>query len=105
MKKTKAIRYIQNGRVFYSVVLPASEAVELTQVDVWDPDNPDSGYQRAPSEARKRSIGQYILEPNSILPIGGLVNARPQSPNGADETTYGSVLKFEKLAGDENFAF
>ncbi len=36
MYKTRAIRFIQNGRVFYSVVRPPKRPVELSKVDVWD---------------------------------------------------------------------
>lgn len=99
---TKAIRFEQNGRVFYSVVLPASEAVRLTQVDIWDPDNPNAGYQRAPSEARKRQIGQFLTHKDSILPIGGLVNARPLNDQG---NTYGTVLRFDREVGDDTISY
>jgi DGQHR domain-containing protein len=94
MYKTRAIRFIQNRHIFYSVVIPAEKLAELTKVDVWDPDNPKSGYQRAPSESRKREIGQYALKPDSIMPVGGLLNARDTSES--DGGNYGSKLKFEE---------
>ncbi|MBE7433783.1 MAG: DGQHR domain-containing protein [Anaerolineales bacterium] len=93
MHKTKAIQFIQNGRIFYSVVIPAGKLAELSKVDVWDPNNPQSGYQRSPSTSRKREIGQYALKPDSIMPVGGLLNAR--DVEDADGGHYGSKLKFE----------
>ena len=96
MFTTPAIRFLQNGRVLYVAAIPASRLVELAKVDVWDPDHPDQGYQRAPSNARKRAIGRYILGKDAILPVGGLLNARPKA-NGGGEDTYGSVLQFNPI--------
>ena len=93
MYTTPAIRYIQNKRVFYVAAIPAKELVRLTAVDVWDASSPDQGYQRAPSNARKRSIGRYAMQEDAILPIGGLVNARPHEQD--EEDAYGKVLEFE----------
>ncbi len=93
MYKTPAIRFIQNSRIFYVAAIPAAKLVELAKVDVWDPAHPDRGYQRAPSRARKRAIGRYVMRPDAIMPIGGLVNARPI--NEDQEDAYGTVLQFE----------
>ena len=102
MIKTKAIRFIQNNRVFYSVVLPASQLIKISKVDVWDPDNPDNGYQRAPSNARKHKIGQYAMTEDAIMPLGGLLNAR----SGDGETPmYGKMLKFVEDSSDGNVSF
>jgi DGQHR domain-containing protein len=92
MYQTKAIRFVQNQRVFYSAVIPAGELVKLADVDVWNPDDPTQGYQRAPSDIRKREIGRYAMQPDAIMPIGGLLNSRLKDPDG----TYGSTLKFEE---------
>ncbi len=104
MFTTKAIRFEQNGRVFYTTAIPANKLVELTKVDVWDPEKPKQGYQRAPSEARKRSIARYIKRDDAILPVGGLVNARPEAERD-DEPQYGSVLHFEPDSGDGEISF
>jgi DGQHR domain-containing protein len=93
MYSTKAIKFVQNGRVFYVVAIPAAHLVRLTKVDVWDPANPLVGYQRAPSMARKRAIGRYAMRPDAIMPVGGLVNARPLSDEDAEDQ-YGTVLQF-----------
>lgn len=94
MYVTPAIMFKQNGRVFYVAAIPASKIVQFSKVDVWNPDQPDQGYQRAPSQARKRAIGRYILQSDAILPVGGLLNARPNSNVDGDET-YGAVLEFQ----------
>ncbi len=91
---TPAIRFLQNGRVFYVAAIPAAKLVKLARVDVWDPNRPNEGYQRAPSQARKRAIGRYIMGKDALLPVGGLLNARPKG-NETDDGSYGSVLKFE----------
>jgi DGQHR domain-containing protein len=103
MFKTRAIRFIQNRHVFYSVVIPAAKLAEIAKVDVWDPNNPTSGYQRLPSESRKREIGQYAIKPDSIMPVGGLLNARDS--DGADGGKYGSKLKFEEEWKDGDISF
>jgi DGQHR domain-containing protein len=102
MFKTRAIRFIQNQRVFYNVVIPAGELVKLAKVDVWDPDNPSTGYQRAPSLARKREIGRYAMRPDAIMPVGGLANARPTEDAGP---AYGTVLKFKSEYDDGDVSF
>jgi DGQHR domain-containing protein len=66
----------------------------MTKVDAWDPKNPMSGYQRVPSESRKREIGSYAMKPDSIMPVGGLLNARDTAES--DGGNYGSKLKFEE---------
>lgn len=93
MYATKAIRFVQNERVFYVAAIPAKELVQLTQVDIWDSGHPMTGYQRAPSTSRKRAIGRYAMDPDAVLPVGGLVNARPPDDEDA-EHQYGSVLDF-----------
>jgi DGQHR domain-containing protein len=100
---TKAIRFVQNGRVFYVAAIPAAKLVEITKVDVWDPNKPLSGYQRAPSTYRKRAIGRYAMKDDAIMPIGGLVNARPVGDQDAEDQ-YGSVLEFVPEWGDGNVA-
>jgi DGQHR domain-containing protein len=102
MYKIKAIRFVQNSRVFYTAVIPAGILISLSKVDVWDPDKPRSGYQRAPSNTRKREIGRYALRPDSIMPVGGLMNARS---NNESQGSYGSVLSFEEeyLDGDISY--
>jgi DGQHR domain-containing protein len=95
--KTRAIRFVQNGRVFFSAAIPASELIGLTKVDVWKEDKPDEnkGYQRAPSTSRKREIAHYVEKPDAIMPIGGLANSRSKAEGGS----YGKMLEFEPDPG------
>jgi DGQHR domain-containing protein len=93
MLETPAIRFEQNGRIFYTAAIPAKKLVELSKVDVWDGKQEVPGYQRAPKETRKRAIGRYAMKPDAIMPVGGLMNARPK--DGPDEPTYGKVLHFD----------
>lgn len=75
----------------------------MAKVDVWDPNNPMSGYQRTPIESRKRKIGHYAMKPDSIMPLGGLLNAR-----GSEEPkheNYGSKLIFEEEYKDGYISF
>lgn len=103
MFQTKAIQFVQNRHIFYSVVLPAGKIIEMSKVDAWDPDNPMSGYQRVPSAARKREIGMYALKSDSIMPVGGLLNARDSDQH--DGGHYGSKLKFEPEYKDGHISF
>jgi len=92
MFTTKAIQIEQNGRIFYVAAIPAGQLVEMSKVDEWKPDDPMLGYQRAPSMARKREIGRYTMGSDAIMPIGGLLNSRPQ--NEDEENVYGKQLQF-----------
>jgi len=94
MYKTPAIRFMQNGRVFFVAAIPAGKLVKLAEVDQWDPKKPDQGYQRAPSMTRKRAIGRYVMKRDAILPVGGLLNARPRNGDN-DGRQYGTVLEFD----------
>jgi DGQHR domain-containing protein len=89
-RKVPALRVKQNGRVFYLTAVPAAELLAVTAVDVWHID--EEGYQRAPSQQRKNQIANYLSGEDSVLPLGGLLNARPENEA---ESAYGSVLKFE----------
>lgn len=73
-----AIKFEQNGRVFYQAVVPAGVLAEITQVDVWkaDTDPEPNGYQRAASPTRVKKIASYVTAPDAIMPLGGLANAR-----------------------------
>jgi len=97
MRRVKAIRYTQNGRVFYAAVMTAGDLLKLTKVDVWSSDrsDDDQGYQRAPSRSRKRAIAKYLQqnEIHPVMPTGGLLNARPETDNPG---SYGKVLSFEE---------
>lgn len=104
MYSTHAIRFVQNGRVFYVAAIPAARLVELTKVDVWSAEKPYEGYQRSPTKTRVRAIAKYVTEPDAILPIGGLVNARPKGDQDADNA-YGTVLRFEKDRAEGEVAF
>jgi DGQHR domain-containing protein len=106
MFKTRAIRFTQNGRVFYAAAIPAGKLVQMSKVDVWDPDNPTSGYQRAPSMARKREIGRYAMGQDAIMPLGGLLNARgADAEQGVGNTTYGELLEFDEEHQDGDISF
>ena len=96
MYTTHAIQFKQNGRVFYVAAIPANILVKITKVDVWQQGDEDPGYQRAPSDTRKRQIGRYIMERNAIMPAGGLLNAR--SNGDAEGSSYGSILRFEEIS-------
>ena len=92
--RARAIRFDQNGRIFYTVVLPASKLIERAKVDTWDADSPENevGYQRAPMASRLRSVANYVERTDAIMPLGGLINAR-------SDKGYGQVLKFEPDKG------
>jgi DGQHR domain-containing protein len=94
MYSTKALRMVQNGRVFYVAVIPAGTLVDIAKVDAWNPDDPRgmSGYQRAPNMSRKRQIAEYVAGENAIMPAGGLLNARPRDAEGG--SSYGELLDF-----------
>lgn len=102
MFKTHAIRFTQNGRVFYLTAVRASELIRLSKVDVWTEGdkNTASGYQRAPSKYRKAEIARYVERPEAIMPIGGLANSRSSSSEGE----YGKKLKFTSTNEFENIA-
>lgn len=94
MFKTKAIRFEQNGRVFYVAAVPAGVLIEVAKVDEWRPDQPETGYQRSPSDSRKRAIARYALGKDAIMPLGGLLNARPSASNAS--AAYGQNLPFSE---------
>jgi DGQHR domain-containing protein len=96
--RLRAIRFIQNGRVFYAAVAPADAIIQRAKVDVWSADVPEdqAGYQRAPMASRLREMANFIQEPDAILPLGGLLNARTDR-----EGAYGSVLEFEPDDGGD----
>jgi DGQHR domain-containing protein len=96
--RMRAIRFEQHGRVFYETVMPAGELIRRSKVDIWraEDDQTEAGYQREPSRGRLREVANYVERDDSILPTGGLLNAR--SHNGP---AYGRVLKFEADAGEE----
>lgn len=103
MYKTQAIQFKQNNRVFYVAAIPARDLVAMTRVDVWQQGVEDPGYQRAPSESRKRDIGRYIMRDDAIMPVGGLLNSRPNQEGGIE--LYGTMMRFEKTSGDGSIAF
>lgn len=88
-----AIRFEQNGRVFYCTAIPVQELLDRSKVDIWSADAPteDAGYQREPSRARLREVANYMEGDDAIMPLGGLVNAR----GVGDGEEYGERLRFE----------
>lgn len=90
--RVRAIRFEQNDRVFYTAVIPVARLLEITAVAVWQPGAPEVGYQRAPSQARKNQIAKYLEQDDAVLPLGGLLNARPKDES---KPSYGSVVDFE----------
>jgi DGQHR domain-containing protein len=90
--RVRAIRFEQNGRVFYSTVIPAGDILTRAKVDEWNVDVPDdeAGYQRAPMATRLRAVANYMEEKEAVMPVGGLLNARAQG-----DAAYGQVLGFE----------
>lgn len=97
--RVPAVRFSQNGRVFYTAVIPAGDLVARSRVDVWEPDVPEdqTGYQRAPSATRKRQIAEYVARRDAILPAGGFANVR--SEDGSAK--YGQILKFAPSGSDD----
>lgn len=97
--KVHAIRFEQNGRVFYTAVIPVGELIDRSRVDVWSADaSPEKvGYQRAPSSVRLRQVANYLEKDGAIMPVGGLVNARAEAEN-----QYGEVLEFAPETQDGN---
>ena len=95
--KVLAIRFVQNERVFYTTAMSGKELINYTKVDSWNPKcaTGKEGYQRVPGESRKKHIAAYYEKPDSIMPLGGLLNARAETKNG--EKTYGTVLEFEPV--------
>src|SRR5271167_182224 len=95
--KVLAIRFVQNERVFYTTAMSGKDLIAYTKVDDWKPKsaNGKEGYQRVPGESRKKHIAAYYDKPDSIMPLGGLLNARAEAKNG--EKTYGQVLEFEPI--------
>lgn len=89
--KVRAIRFEQNERVFYTVVMRAGEILAAAQVDEWsaEDEKDKAGYQRTPSSARLAGIANYLRRSDAIMPVGGLLNAR-----AAGESAYGEVLDF-----------
>ena len=78
-----ATRFTQNGRVMYAAAVPAGQLIDITEVDVWEPDAEmdDQGYQRRLQTARVRAVAEYVTGDGSIMPLGGLLNARADGPN------------------------
>lgn len=100
--KVLAIRFVQHERVFYTTAMSGKDLITYTKVDDWKPKsaNGKEGYQRVPGESRKKNIAVYYDKPDSIMPLGGLLNARAEAKNG--EKTYGQVLEFEPIQ-EHNF--
>lgn len=73
-----AIRFEQNGKVFYAAVMSVENLISRTKVDVWDPNvaEEERGYQRRVSDARARSVAEYVAKPDAVMPQGGLLNTR-----------------------------
>ena len=94
--KVPAIRMVQGGKVFYVTAVPAARLLAISKVDVWHSGDQDPGYQRAPVSSRKNQIASYVAQPDAILPVGGLLNARRDE----DDHT-GSVLRFRPEGGDD----
>jgi DGQHR domain-containing protein len=59
--KLLALRFVQDGRVFYSVCLTGKQLLDETfaSIDKWTPNHPN-GYQRDPSERRFAKIAGYL---------------------------------------------
>jgi DGQHR domain-containing protein len=94
--RVRAIRFEQNERVFYSAVVPAGDILSRSKVDEWSADvsEEEAGYQRAPMGTRLRAVANYMEEPEAVMPVGGLLNAR-----ASVDGSYGKVLEFEADQG------
>lgn len=102
--KVLAIRFVQNERVFYTTAMSGKDLINYTKVDSWNPKSVTGkeGYQRIPGESRKKQIAAYYERPDSIMPLGGLLNARAVAKNGGK--TYGTVLEFEPIIEQDSVA-
>jgi DGQHR domain-containing protein len=77
--------------------MPAADAIAIAKVDEWDAvrQGEDGGYQRAPSGPRVGAIAAFLKKSDSVLPVGGLLNAR-----SSEEAAYGAMLLFEADEGE-----
>lgn len=94
-----AIRFIQNGRTFYSLCLTGRQLLDdkFAAVDKWTPSNP-AGYQRDPSRRRFSKVASYLrgeLGVPGVLPQSVLLGLRGQGTFQPQATaaTAGSVKK------------
>ena len=83
----KAIKFNQNGKIFYSTALPTWFLIENCDIDQWKPEldetdlSPDEllrlqGYQRIPIASHFTKVAKYIIEKDAILPTAVLISAR-----------------------------
>jgi DGQHR domain-containing protein len=87
----RAIRFEQNGRVFYTAAMNVADLIDVSAVDEWkfDEEEDARGYQRSLQMPRVRRVAQYVTREDAVMPVGGLVNAR--SANGGE---WGDCLPF-----------
>ncbi|MDR7400422.1 MAG: DGQHR domain-containing protein [Armatimonadota bacterium] len=80
MRAFEVIRFTQlvegQPTELYVTALPASVALGLFDVDVYDPGTNPEGYQRRPAESRFVRIARYVLRQEGLLPTAILVNVR-----------------------------
>jgi|GEM_PF-1274386 len=97
--RVPAIRFIQNGKTFYSLCLTGRQLLDdkFATVDKWTPSNPN-GYQRDPSHRRFSKVAAYlrgelgvagVLPQSVLLGLRGKGKFQPQ----ATAATAGSAKK------------
>jgi DGQHR domain-containing protein len=83
--KVPALRFVQNGRVFYLATISARDLLKASRPPVWRPGQPmdEEGYQREIEDSRCRRVARYLQRKDAVLPLSILVNVRPKTGNGA----------------------
>ena len=87
-RRFPAIRFVQNGRAFYALSLPAGFLIDHTMVDVYDPalsiPKAPKGYQRAAEPTHVHKIARYVQSGDAVLPTSVLLNVRQRLSSGWD---------------------
>jgi DGQHR domain-containing protein len=76
-----AIRFEQSDQTLYLTAMKASELLECSHTDEWNPaigwDLDNQGYQRAPVPAHVERIARFLAaSPSPLMPTGALLSAR-----------------------------
>jgi len=122
--KMEAIRFLQDGVPMYLAAPKMHDLLEKCEVDEWKPHLKEDdfknkedylykqGYQRKPSERRKKQISRYLQGQEAFLPASIILSLRSKSvnftPHGKDDNsgivTIKENEKFFILDGQHRFA-
>ena len=76
IKKLKTVNFKQNGSSMFVTTMTANELIAFTKVDPYNPtldfDDENQGYQRNPSKARIRKLGNFLdngIKKNKVIPM------------------------------------